>query len=173
MNEIQNTHQKNIKIFDEKIKSPSSKFKLHSISDKIKIVYEYFTKANNYILEINKKVNEYENSENDIRNKIWYGIKQLSADLLKIYNKNIKELEKSLNKTKLEIRDLETNISILNGKIVELRQHISNIDETIENINNNLKNIGITNIYIKKSTKATIIKYTEKTSIMNKKYTPH
>ncbi|MDE9436470.1 AAA family ATPase [Xenorhabdus bovienii] len=150
LNEIQNTHQKNIKIFDEKIKSPSSKFKLHSISDKIKIVYEYFTKANNYILEINKKVNEYENSENDIRNKIWYGIKQLSADLLKIYNKNIKELEKSLNKTKLEIRDLETNISILNGKIVELRQHISNIDETIENINNNLKNIGITNIYIKK-----------------------
>ncbi|WP_047686169.1 MULTISPECIES: hypothetical protein [Xenorhabdus] len=61
-------------------------FKINPISHRIKNIEEYFKNVNGSILEINRKVRMYKNSENEIKVKMWSGMKFSSMELLETYN---------------------------------------------------------------------------------------
>ncbi|PHM49825.1 AAA family ATPase [Xenorhabdus sp. KK7.4] len=151
LHEMEIIHQENIKIFNEKIKNPSSKLEVCPISDKIKIIEEYFTNVNKHINEINDKVKRYKDNENRIREKSLSGMKFIIKDLLILYTKNKRELEFKLDEINSEIDKLESKKIYLNNDMYRLRKNISNIDETIDIINNKLMQLGVPDIKIEKS----------------------
>lgn len=139
----------NLKLIEDKLKSPSVSVTLKSSENALDEVNTVVENINNLITEHNRKIDQKETAFEEIKTSFWeimrweydQTISSLASDKAQA-NRNIASINKS-------IRDFDTEISKQRGIIVEQQKQTVNIEEAITNINNGLIDLGIEDFKIK------------------------
>lgn len=140
----------NIKIIEDKIKSPSRPVLLKSSSETLGALNEIIRNINILVTEHNQKIDEKGAIANNIKKDFWSVMRWNYDQTISAHNiektNSAKKVHAILNST----RALETDIRVQQGIIRVQQAQTVNIDEAIENINNGLIDLSITDFKIKK-----------------------
>lgn len=139
----------NLKLIEDKLKSPSVPITLNSSENAIKEVNMVVKKINNLIVDHNQKIDQKESTLEEIKSLFWeimrwdydQTISSLVSDKAQS-NKRIAAINKS-------IRDHDADIDKQKEIIIEQQKQTVNIEEAIININNGLIDLGIEDFKIK------------------------
>lgn len=139
----------NLKLIEDKLKSPSVSKTLTNAETALKDVNIVVDKINNQIAEHNRKIDKKENAFEEIKTSFWeimrwdydQTISSLASDRVQS-QKNVSSINKSIG-------DYDTEIGKQKGIIVEQQKQTVNIEEAIININNGLIDLGIEDFKIK------------------------
>lgn len=140
----------NLRLVENKIEKPSLSISLKNTKpffDKINIILSQAEKVRK---EYNEKINNKNQSLNNIKKEFWQIIRIEYDDVLDDCDKELKSKEKEINLVENEIQKLVEKEGIQKNIIEDNQKNIINIDESIEHINNGLIDIGIDNFKIKK-----------------------
>ena len=140
----------NIRIIEEKIKSPSRPVLLKSSSETLGALNAIIRNINILVTEHNQKIDEKGAIANNIKKDFWNVMRWDYDQTISAHNiektNSAKKVHAILNST----RELETDIRVQQGIIGVQQAQTVNIDEAIENINNGLMDLSITDFKIKK-----------------------
>lgn len=141
----------NNKAFEDKLKAPSKKMQINSISNNIKEINDIIDEANENIDTNNKTVDNQEKEKTKLQKQFLDYLANECKTITRDYNDNIEltnlEVKKYTNigiEINNSINEFESEIAILNNKI-------TSIEPTIKNINKHLQNCGINSFKISKS----------------------
>lgn len=141
----------NSNLIREKIDKPSLSINAVIENASIKLLLEKIEKYNSDIILINAKVDSYDNSVSEIRERTWKTLRYLCNDLIVEKNEQLDELCREKDNEVSNRSKIQKDIISLNENIDTLRKQVSNIDETIKKINRTLSTLGISHFKIKKS----------------------
>lgn len=140
----------NIKMIEEKIKSPSRPVLLKSSSDALESLNAIIQYINILVAEHNQKIDKKGEIRTSIKGDFWSVMRWEYDQTISAYNiekaNSAKKIHAILNST----RALETDIRVQQDIIRVQQAQTVNIDEAIENINNGLIDLSITDFKIKK-----------------------
>lgn len=141
----------NLGRIQEKIDKPSLSVDTFVDSTSINMLLEKMNKYNLQISEANEKVDNYDNSIDELKARTWKALRYMCNDFIVSKNEQVKEL--SIEKEAILANQLKVqqDIDILNDNAECLRKQVSNIDETITKINRTLTSLGIFHFKIKKN----------------------
>lgn len=142
---ISSKHQKNLLTLEKKIKEPTSKIELDSITEHINKLKEIIDHAIIKTKEHNKLIDNIDAERKLLISKIWaFIINELKADNISYtaekdaIDKAIKGVTGKLTTTEGEIRTLKSEIQLSESKITSVKP-------TIDAINKTLSGFGFTN----------------------------
>lgn len=139
----------NIKLIEDKLKSPSVSITLNNSENVLDEVNAVVEKINNLIVEHNRKIDQKDTAFEEIKTSFWgimrwdydQTISSLAADKAQS-QKNIASINNS-------IQSFDTEIGKQKEIIIEQQKQTVNIEEAIININNGLIDLGIEDFKIK------------------------
>lgn len=139
---------KNLNLIKSKLTKPNTSIYLISCTEKIQPLEKISHEINISVDEIYKKSNEFERSQNHIRERMWKTLNFLSKDIFSFEQATIEGKKKKITEIDQEL----DRITRIGGKVKKsistLRSKTSNIDDTIDRINENLIVLGITGFEI-------------------------
>lgn len=141
----------NSNLIRKKIDKPSLSVKIAVENSSINLLLERIEKYNSDIIQINTKVDSYDNSISEIKERTWKTLRYLCNDLILAKNEQLNELCREKDNEVSNRSKIHKDIVSLNENIDTLRKQVSNIDETINKINRTLSTLGISHFKIKKS----------------------
>ncbi len=140
----------NIKLIEDKIKTPSVSVTLKCSTKALEEINEVILKINGLVNEHNKNIDQKETVKTNIKKTFW---EIMRWD----YDQTISSInaDKTITKSKTDaleviIKDNSTKITAQNAIITEQQKQTVNIEEAITNINNSLIDLGITDFKIEK-----------------------
>lgn len=143
--------QANLRFIQEKIDKPSLNVEVITENPSVSILVEKMKQYNNEIIAINRKVENYDNSIDELKSNVWKSLLNICNDLIDAQNKQIKELNVERNVIISSRDKIKNEIEVLNTSSIDLKKQTSNIDETVEKINNTLSSLAIFHFKIKKN----------------------
>ncbi|WP_026018110.1 AAA family ATPase [Yersinia enterocolitica] len=146
--------QANLRFIQEKIDKPSLKVDIITENPSANILIEKMKQYNDEIIIINTKVENYDNSIDELKSNVWKSLRNICNDLIDAQNKQLKELNLEREDIVSSKDKTQSEIELLNISSIDLKKQTSNIDETVEKINNTLSSLGISHFKIKKNADA-------------------
>lgn len=148
-NTFLNTIGENLKIIEDKIKSPSVSVMLHLSASPLKKVNEIIGDINNLISEHNKKIDQKETALNNIKTSFWELMRWDYDQTIESYVSDKVLAKKNISTYNKSIQESDTEVSQQKAIIVEQQKKTINIEEAITNINDGLIDLGIEDFKIK------------------------
>lgn len=139
----------NLKLIDDKIKSPSISATLSNSSTTLKEINDVIDKINNLITEHNKKIDRKETALEDIKKTFWDIMRWDYDQTISAYISDKAKLKKDISLIQQTIQNINAGIDSQKDIIIEQQKKTVNIEEAITNINNGLINFGIEDFKIK------------------------
>lgn len=140
----------NIKIIEDKIKSPSLPVFLSSSAEALEGLNEVVQNINILIVEHNQKISEKDTIAVNIKKEFWSIMRWNYDQTISAYNIEKTSSAKKIDEISKSIKALETGI-IAKQDVIKIQQtQTVNVDKAIENINNGLIDLSITDFKIKK-----------------------
>lgn len=142
---ISSKHQKNILMLERKIKEPTTKIELDSITEHNNKLKEIIDHAILKTKEHNKLIDNIDAERKLLIAKIWaFTINELKADKI-TYTAEKDAFDKAIKGVKAKIISTEGEIRILKADIQNSESKITSIKPTIDAINKTLSGFGFTN----------------------------
>lgn len=139
----------NLKLIDDKIKTPSVQIILISSVTAISEINEIIENINNQVKEHNKKIDQKENALNDLKSDFWNIMRWDYDQTISSYISDKAKSQKYIAALNQAIGKLDSDIQKQREIIVEQQKQTVNIEEAIANINNGLIDLGIHDFKIK------------------------
>ncbi|MEZ2601292.1 AAA family ATPase [Kluyvera intermedia] len=143
--------QANLRFIQDKIDKPSMNVEIITENPSADILLEKMKQYNDQIVLINTKVENYDNSIDELKSNVWKSLRYMCNDLIDAQYKQLKELNLERGDVVLSKDKYQSEIELLNISSIELKKQTSNIEETVEKINNTLSSLGISHFKIKKN----------------------
>ena len=140
----------NIKIIEDKIKSPSRPLFLKSSSETLGALNEIIRNINILVTEHNQKIDEKGAIATNIKKDFWSVMRWNYDQTISAHNIEKTNSAKKIHAISNSTKALETDIRVQQDIIRVQQAQTVNIDEAIENINNGLTDLSITDFKIKK-----------------------
>ncbi|RNA75411.1 AAA family ATPase [[Curtobacterium] plantarum] len=141
----------NLGLIKEKVEKPSLSINAIVESSSINLLLEKVERYNSEIKQINMKVDSYDTSIAEIKERLWKSLRYQCNDLILTKDEQLTELYSEKEGEINNKNKIYKEITSLNENISTLRRQVSNIDETIKKINRTLSSLGISHFKIKKS----------------------
>lgn len=139
----------NLKLIDDKIKSPSALITLKSSVSALTEINAIIEIINNQVKEHNKKIEQKETALNDLKTDFWNIMRWDYDQTISSYTSDKAQSQKNITELNQAIAKLDSDIQKQREIIVEQQKHTINIEEAIANINNGLIDLGIHDFKIK------------------------
>ncbi|PWA09500.1 AAA family ATPase, partial [Flavobacterium laiguense] len=139
----------NIKLIEDKIKSPSLSITLNSSEKALEEIFDIIKNINDLIVEHNKKIDHKEIALEEIRTDFWNIIRWEYDQTISAFIADKAESVKNIDLITKEIEAFLKAIEKEKAIIVEQQKQTINIEEAIININNGLVDLGIDDLKIK------------------------
>lgn len=150
---LKKTIQLNLKLIQDKLKTPSSPVHLMDTSSLVYALNESIKEFNASIQSNNKIVGALKAKQNECTEDVWQYMAFLAKDELDAYNSNLKKVDAEISKLKDEQNAIEESGKSLRSKITELNSQIVNIDSTMDAINRELLDSGFQGFHLKKDSR--------------------
>jgi wobble nucleotide-excising tRNase len=141
--------KENLKLIDDKIKSPSIQITLKSSVTALNELNEIIDNINKQVKEHNKKIDQKETALNDLKTDFWNIMRWEYDQTISSYISDKSQSHKIVSGLKQAIEKLDSDIQKQREIIVEQQKQTVNIEEAIANINNGLLDLGIHDFKIK------------------------
>ena len=142
---ISSKHQKNLLTLEKKIKEPTTKIEMDSITEHINKLKEIIDQAISKTKEHNKLIDNIEVERKLLISKIWaYIINELNTDYATFKNEK-DAIDKATKAVTAKITSTEAEIKILNLDIQSSESKITSVKPTVDAINKTLSGFGFTN----------------------------
>jgi wobble nucleotide-excising tRNase len=141
--------KENLKLIDDKIKSPSIQITLKSSVTALNELNELIDNINKQVIEHNKKIDQKETALNDLKTDFWNIMRWEYDQTISSYISDKSQSHKIVSGLKQAIEKLDSDIQKQREIIVEQQKQTVNIEEAIANINNGLLDLGIHDFKIK------------------------
>ncbi|EQA1638498.1 AAA family ATPase, partial [Enterobacter hormaechei] len=141
----------NLRFIQEKIDKPSLNVEVINDNPSANILVEKMKQYNDEISTINTKVENYDNSIDELKSCVWKSLRNICNDLIVSQNKQIKELNLEREDIISRKDKIQNEIEVLKASSIDLKKQTSNIDEAVEKINHTLSSLGISHFKIKKN----------------------
>lgn len=142
----------NLKLIEEKIKTPSQIIELNSSSEAKNTFNEAIETVNRKISEHNLKLDNKKTTLNNLKTTFWSLMRWEYDQTITSYNDMKSEFEKRKKEIDEEKQEALTTIEQQKKVISEQQKKTVNIEEAIQNINNGLRELGIDSFHIAKHT---------------------
>lgn len=139
----------NLKLIDDKIKTPSIPLILNSSTIALYEINGIIESINKQVIEHNKKIDQKEKALNDLKTEFWNLMRWDYDQTVSAYLSDKAQSQKSINTITQAIKLLDADIQKQKAIIVEQQKQTVNIEEAITNINNGLIELGIQDFKIK------------------------
>lgn len=141
--------KENLKLIDDKIKSPSIQITLKSSVTALNELNEIIDNINKQVKEHNKKIDQKETALIDLKTDFWNIMRWEYDQTISSYISDKSQSHKIVSGLKQAIEKLDSDIQKQREIIVEQQKQTVNIEEAIANINNGLLDLGIHDFKIK------------------------
>ncbi len=141
--------KENLKLIDDKIKSPSIQITLKSSVTALNELNEIIDNINKQVKEHNKKIDQKETALIDLKTDFWNIMRWEYDQTISSYISDKSQSHKIVSGLKQAIEKLDSDIQKQREIIVEQQKQTVNIEEAIANINNGLLDFGIHDFKIK------------------------
>lgn len=142
----------NVDKIKKKIKTPSRLIALVDSNQVIKDFNTYIDKINRLINDHNNKIQNKDNTLNDIKKQFWVIMRWEYDQTISAYKNDKSASEKKLNDLNDKVKKIDKNVAIQKNIITEQQKKTINIEDAIMNINNGLLELGIDGFHIEKHT---------------------
>jgi len=142
----------NLKLIDDKIKTPSIPLTLKSSTIALSEINGIIENINKQVIEHNKKIDQKEKAFNDLKTEFWNLMRWDYDQTISSYISDKTQSQKNIAALNQAIKKLELDIQKQTEIIVEQQKQTVNIEEAIANINNGLIDLGIHDFKIKPHT---------------------
>jgi wobble nucleotide-excising tRNase len=142
--------KENLKLIDDKIKSPSIQITLKSSVTALNELNEIIDNINKQVKEHNKKIDQKEAALNDLKTDFWNIMRWEYDQTISSYISDKSQSHKIVSGLKQAIEKLDSDIQKQREIIVEQQKQTVNIEVAIANINNGLLDLGIHDFKIEK-----------------------
>ena len=139
----------NLKLIDDKIKTPSVPITLKSSIASLSEINGIIENINKQVKEHNKKIDQKETALNDLKTDFWSIMRWEYDQTISSYISDKAQSQKTIAGLNLAIGKLDLDIQKQREIIVEQQKQTVNIEEAIANINNGLLDLGIHDFKIK------------------------
>lgn len=139
----------NLKLINDKIKTPSVQIALKSSATALTEINGVIDNINNQVKEHNRKIDQKETALNDLKTDFWNIMRWEYDQTISSYISDKSQSQKSVTGLKQAIEKLDSDIQKQREIIVEQQKQTVNIEEAIANINNGLLDLGIHDFKIK------------------------
>lgn len=142
---ISSKHQKNLLTLEKKIKEPTSKIELDSITEHISKLKEIIDDAITKTKEHNKLIDNIDAERKSLISKIWaYIINELKEENT-TYSAEKEAIDKATKGVTAKLKTTEGEIITLKAEIQHSESKITSVKPTIDAINKTLSGFGFTN----------------------------
>lgn len=148
-NAITKVVAENLKLIDDKIKTPSVQIALKSSAIALSEINEIIENINKQINEHNKKIDQKDTALNNLKTEFWNIMRWEYEQTISSYINDKFQLQKNVAGFEQAIGKLESDIQKQREIIIEQQKQTVNIEEAIANINNGLLDLGIHDFSIK------------------------
>lgn len=142
--------KENLKLIDDKIKSPSIQITLKSSVTALNELNEIIDNINKQVKEHNKKIDQKETALIDLKTDFWNIMRWEYDQIISSYISDKAQYQKNNFEIKQDISKLESDIQKQKEIIIEQQKQTVNIEVAIANINNGLLDLGIHDFKIEK-----------------------
>ncbi len=139
----------NLKLIEDKLKSPSVSITLKSSENVLYEVNTVVEKINNLIVEHNRKIDQKETAFEEIKTSFWEIMRWDYDQTISSLATDKAQSQKNIASINNFIQGFDTEIGKQKEIIVEQQKQTVNIEEAIININNGLIDLGIEDFKIK------------------------
>lgn len=139
----------NLKLIEDKLKSPSVSIALNSSENVLDEVNAFVEKINNLIVEHNRKIDQKETAFEEIKTSFWEIMRWDYDQTISALASDKAQSQKNIFSINNSIQTFDTEIGKQKEIIVEQQKQTVNIEEAIININNGLIDLGIEDFKIK------------------------
>lgn len=139
----------NVKLIEDKIKSPSLSINLVSSKKALEDLDSIIKSVNKEISEHNRKIDNKASALTEIKNEFWRIMRWDYDQTISTLITNKASSEKDISLIQKAIENLQVKISSQQNIIIEQQKQTVNIEEAIMNINNGLTQLGIDGFKIK------------------------
>ena len=147
---LQSTAGQNLALLKDKVKTPSIKISMQSISGIVDNINAIIVQANNEISLFNQRISDIKGAKRNIKDKFWKLMRETYNSVIELYWANEKKNEQEKMQLQKELQAVQSSINSNMVLIEENRKKTVNIDEAVDNIKNGLSDIGITDFTIEK-----------------------
>lgn len=147
---LQSTAGQNLALLKDKVKTPSIKISMQSLSGIVDNINAIIVQANNEISLFNQRISDIKGAKRNIKDKFWKLMRETYNSVIELYWANEKKNEQEKMQLQKELQALQSTINSNMVLIEENRKKTVNIDEAVDNIKNGLSDIGITDFTIEK-----------------------
>ncbi len=139
----------NLKLIDDKIKTPSVQITLKSSVASLSEINVIIENINKQVKEHNKKIDQKETALNDLKTDFWNIMRWDYDQTISSYISDKAQSQKTKAGLNLAIGKLDSDIQKQREIIIEQQKQTVNIEEAVANINNGLLDLGIHDFKIK------------------------
>lgn len=139
----------NLKLIDNKLKSPSISVTLNNSAKALKEINEIIETINKLITEHNEKIERKEATLEEIKTSFWNLMRWDYDQTISTYISDKAHLEKVILEINKSLKNLDSEIDKQKEIIVDQQKETINIEEAIRNINDGLIDLGIEDFKIK------------------------
>lgn len=139
----------NLKLIEDKLKSPSVSITLNNSENVLDEVNTVVEKINNLIVEHNHKIDQKETAFEEIKTSFWEIMRWDYDQTISSLTTDKAQSQKNIASINNSIQGFDTEIGKQKKIIVEQQKQTVNIEEAIININNGLIDLGIEDFKIK------------------------
>lgn len=139
----------NLKLIEDKLKSPSISITLNNSENALKEVNNVLEKINNLIAEHNRKIDQKETAFEEIKTSFWEIMRWDYDQTISSFASDKTQSQKNITPINKAAQEFDNEIGKQKGIIVEEQKQTVNIEEAIININNGLIDLGIEDFKIK------------------------
>lgn len=139
----------NLKLIEDKLKTPSISITLNSSENARKEVNTVVDKINKLIVEHNGKIDQKETAFKEIKTSFWEIMRWDYDQTINSLANDKAQSQKNIDAVNKFIRDCDTEIDKQKEIIVKQQKQTVNIEEAIININNGLIDLGVEDFKIK------------------------
>ena len=145
---LQAAFDANEKKIEEKITAPEKKVAIADVSDFVAEIVKLLNEANAIIDVHNDLVDKRDTEEIALRDDVWATCIHEADGLIKIYQRDISNIDKALVGIKRNLDAAKTIVDKLNADDEEKGKNITSVQPTIDEINRSLNAYGFTNFSI-------------------------
>ena len=139
----------NLKLIENKIKSPSIAVTLKKSDNSLEELNGIIENINNLVKEHNGKIDRKEIALNELKTLFWEIMRWEYDQTITTFISDKVQSKKTITAIEKALQDIETEIGNQKKIIVEQQKQTVNIEEAITNINNGLIDLGIEDFKIK------------------------
>lgn len=144
LNEIKHHYEKNEKLIEKKLSSPSEIINISNDSNITNSLEEQVNDINNKITAHNTKIENYDTECATLQHDLLSHIKFINETSINRYNEQLKEICDSIEKLNNEVGKIQNENDILQNENRVKSSEVVNIEETINKINDSLLSLGVT-----------------------------